>query len=258
MDIIILSAGKGERLLPLTRHTPKCLLEINQGITLLESQLLCISKIEGINKIYLVVGYLAEQIESKLPSYLKDIKLDVTTIYNPFYDISNNFITLWCALPFMSDDFAIINGDDVFHWSVLDQLRKAEDKKICMVIDRKDEYEIEDMKVRIKGSNIKAVSKEIPLERTNGESIGMIRFKKQGADQLKNSIHDLVRKPQSKKIFWLAAVQDLIDRGYEVKYIEIPRDKWAEVDFHPDLTHVRDQVFQYIPKSIFHDYNNKK
>ena len=256
MDIILLSAGKGERLLPLTKNTPKCLLEISDGITLLESQLTSFSRNSSIGQIIIILGYLAEQIESKIPSYLRYIDVDVKTIYNPFYDVSNNFMSLWCALPFMNNDFAVINGDDVFHSSVIDQIIQQENN-ICMVIDKKEKYEPEDMKVKIKGSCIIQVGKDIDKEDADGESIGMIRFRNQGAKQLKNSIKKMARQPESKDIFWLAAVQDLINRGFEVRYIEIPKDKWSEVDLHPDLKYVREKVFHYIPKTIFGDNSGK-
>ena len=66
MRIIILAAGKGTRAMPLTRNTPKSLLDIGNGVTLLEKQLEDIQKSKVIDEIVLIIGHLAEQIEAKI------------------------------------------------------------------------------------------------------------------------------------------------------------------------------------------------
>ncbi|MEM3449658.1 MAG: sugar phosphate nucleotidyltransferase, partial [Nitrososphaerota archaeon] len=151
MRAIILAAGKGERLYPLTRNTPKSLLEIGNGITLLENQIMALSK-NGVKDIILVVGYKAEQIEAKIRD-VGDFNCNIETIYNPFYEISNNLISLWLATPKMDDDFLIINGDNVFVPEVIQKLLNVDNKKeICFLIDRKELYNEEDMKIIIMGN----------------------------------------------------------------------------------------------------------
>ena len=107
MKAIILAAGKGERLMPLTSDTPKSLLELENGTTLLESQLININK-TGITKVVIVTGYLTEKIESKVELYREKYNIDIQIIYNPFYDISNNLLSLWQAKHEMESDFIII------------------------------------------------------------------------------------------------------------------------------------------------------
>ena len=68
MRAIILAAGKGERLMPLTNNTPKSLLELANGTSVLESQLLSIHE-AGIREVAIVKGYLTEQIEPKIKKY---------------------------------------------------------------------------------------------------------------------------------------------------------------------------------------------
>ena len=84
MKIIILAAGKGTRAFPLTKNTPKPLLDIGNGVTLLERQLDNIKKSKVIDEVVLVIGYLAEQIEAKIKMHLES-GLKITTAYNPFY-----------------------------------------------------------------------------------------------------------------------------------------------------------------------------
>ena len=147
MKAIILAAGKGERLMPLTSDTPKSLLELENGTTLLESQLITINK-TVIDKVVIVTGYLTEKIESKVQRYSKEYNIDIQIIYNPFFDISNNLLSLWQARHEMESDFIIINGDDIFNDSVLfGLLEHDKNELITMVIDRKETYDEDDMKL---------------------------------------------------------------------------------------------------------------
>jgi len=249
MNVIILAAGKGERLFPLTKNTPKSLLEIKDGVTLLELQLRNISKC-GIKDVSIVTGYLAEQIEAKIKAYSASFNLNVNIIYNPFYNTSNNLISLWMAKYKMGSDFIVINGDNIFHHNVLERLVKIEDQEITMVVDKKDMYKEEDMKVIMKEDRVLQVSKKIPIEKTNGESVGMIRFKNFGAKLMKETLEQMVRQEDGKKVFWLAAVQQIIDKGFTVNYLVINENEWSEIDFHPDLKMVRGRLQTLITETL--------
>src|SRR5437762_3294655 len=111
MKVIFLSAGRGSRMMPLTKNTPKPLLDVGNGMTIIESQLNSIAECGGIEEVIFVIGYRAEQIEAKLKGH---VKVPVRFIYNPFYDMSNNLISLWLACSEMDQDFIVINGDDIF------------------------------------------------------------------------------------------------------------------------------------------------
>ena len=238
MQVIILAAGRGERLRPLTDDRPKCLIEIHGGVPLIDMQLRSISAVPGIERVVLVTGYRAQQIEEHLNG--RSI-LPVETLYNPFYDISNDLVSLWTARSYMSEPFIVLNGDDVFVPKVMADLMKASGD-VCAVIDRKESYDLDDMKVLTEGQRLVALSKEIPLDEATGESIGMIRFQGEGAPQMRKALEDLVRTEGHRKLHWLAAVQWVIDNGVEVCCSECRPEDWAEVDFHIDLEHVRGRV----------------
>ena len=242
MQAVILAAGRGERLWPLTRNTPKCLLEIVNSMSLLDMQMEALGAVPEIHQVVYVLGYLAEQIETKLMHYA-DHRLEVCTVYNPFFADANNLVSLWLALPYLQDDFMVINGDDVYDSSVPQGLVAVNpDKDVVMTVDRKEKYDDDDMKVTIKGDRVLKVGKDIPLDEANGESIGMIRFGGAGACRFRETLDRIVRLPSGRQVFWLNAVQRLIDRGYMVHWYECSPDSWAEIDFHPDLQLVRNAV----------------
>tara|TARA_B100000586_G_scaffold263297_1_gene232504 strand:- start:493 stop:1248 length:756 start_codon:yes stop_codon:yes gene_type:complete len=242
MKAIILAAGKGERLMPLTSDTPKSLLELENGTTLLESQLITINK-TVIDKVVIVTGYLTEKIESKVQRYSKEYNIDIQIIYNPFFDISNNLLSLWQARHEMESDFIIINGDDIFNDSVLLGLLEHDNNElITMVIDRKDTYDEDDMKLIVENGRILEVSKKIPLNEANGESIGMIRVTGEAKGIMVDTMERMVRNKKNMQVFYLAMIQELINQGIVVGYHEISSKDWAEIDFHPDLEDIRKKI----------------
>ena len=245
MRVIILAAGKGERLMPLTNNTPKSLLELANGTSVLESQLLSIHE-AGIREVAIVTGYLTEQIEAKINKYSGEYGIEFQIIFNPFYDVSNNLISLWQAKHYMNEDFIIINGDDIFKDSVIKGLVNQDtSQQLCMVIDRKNSYDQDDMKLIIEKDNILKIGKELPEKEVNGESIGMIRVLGDGKRWVVNTMEKMVREKENLHVFYLKMFQELINQGTSIGYYEVEAEAWAEIDFHPDLEDIRKKIFTF-------------
>lgn len=245
MRVIILAAGKGERLMPLTNNTPKSLLELANGTSVLESQLLSIHA-AGIRDVVIVTGYLTEQIEAKINKYSQEYNLEFQIVYNPFYDVSNNLISLWQAKHYMNEDFIIINGDDIFKDSVIKGLiNHDKNQQLCMVIDRKETYDPDDMKLIIEKYRVLKIGKIIPENKANGESIGMIRLLGDGKEWVIKTMERMVRKKENLHVFYLEIFQELINQGTMMGYYEVDADDWAEIDFHPDLEDIRKKIFNF-------------
>jgi len=238
MKAIIIAAGKGTRLYPFTKNTPKSLLDIGQGLTLLETQLHALQD-AGITDIVIIVGYRAEQIEAKVKEYQTDF--NITTVYNPFYETSNNLISVWMAKEYMKGDFISINGDDIFESSIIKNLLKS-DENITMVTDVKDEYDSDDMKMIIENGLVKEVSKKIELDRANGESVGIIKFSGHGPKIYLDTLEEMVRAPENMNNFYLKAIQKIVDKGFPVHHSVCNEKDWGEIDFHPDLEMIRTHV----------------
>lgn len=99
MRAILLAAGMGTRLRPLTLETPKSLIELN-GKALLERQIEFLKE-KGINDIIIVTGYLNEKFE-----YLKE-KYSVKIIFNDKYDIYNNIYSMYLVRDYLADAYVI-------------------------------------------------------------------------------------------------------------------------------------------------------
>lgn len=245
MKIIFLSAGRGARMFPLTEDVPKPLLDIGDGVSIIDSQLKSISDCGGIDEVVFVVGYKAEMIEKRLEKYTKT---KVRFLYNPFYMTSNNLISLWLARGEMDSDFIIINGDNVFKPDVLKRLlAEPKKKEIVMVVDQKKRYSTEDMKVVMEKDRVVKVSKKIPAPKANGESIGMMRLIGEGRNVLRSTLDRMVRQEENKQIFYLEAFQQIMNSGFPVYPNLCAVEEWSEIDFHPDLELIRQNAIHFFP-----------
>jgi choline kinase len=247
MKLFILAAGVGSRLYPLTKNTPKSLLDLGDGTTLLERQIENAIHSKYIDEVIIITGYKTEQIEAKVKDLEKKIK--ITIVYNPFYDVSNNLISLWCAHHLMNDDFIITNGDNIYKDTVYDKIIQAASEKkdtIQITLDYKDHYDDDDMKITFDGNgHISRIHKDIPTENAKAESVGLVvvkgsKSKKIFVDQLLS----LVKNKEYINKFWLEIFNVLIQNYIIIDYIEIDKDDWREMDFHPDIEIIKQEMLK--------------
>lgn len=243
MIAILLSAGKGVRMYPLTANTPKCLIDIGKGKTVLENQLDVLQEC-GIKKVYIVAGYRIEQVQAKISGHPAN-GMKVEVLHNPFYDTSNNIISLWLSTLLIDEPCISINGDDLFKANVITKLLD-EKGDIVMTIDRKDSYDADDMLVFTEKNNVLAVGKDLDIKKANGESVGIIKYSKLGLGIVKETLDVMLRNEQNHQRFYLSALQAVMDRGFPVAFCEVEPHEWAEIDFHPDVSDVRAKVDYFV------------
>ncbi len=230
MKTIILSAGQGKRLLPLTATRPKCLLPIC-GKTLLEWQ---IDELRacGLPEITVVTGYRTDKVQELL--FRRYGAGGVKTLFNPAYDKTDNLVSCWAAREEMTGDFILLNGDTLFHATVLESLLKAPPRPVTVVVSHKEEYDADDMKVTLEGSRLRRIGKDIPPHEIHGESIGMIRFQGEGPMLFRRAMAEALRQPGSEKQWYLSVI-DAMACDTAVWTHSVDERDWCEVDYPVDL-----------------------
>lgn len=130
---IILVAGLGSRLGPLTTTNPKCMIEVN-GVPIMVNALNHLLEV-GITEVVIVVGYLSEVIRERMGSNYKGMK--ITYIENPIYDKTNNMYSLWLAREHLTGDDGVllIEGDSIFELPVLEKIMQTDEKSYWAVDD---------------------------------------------------------------------------------------------------------------------------
>ena len=131
MKALILAAGPGTRLGPLTSGVPKCLIDVN-GKRILEMQIESILE-SGINEFIITVGAFSEEVISFVKSRFPGIKADF--VHNSHWQETNYIYSMWLAKDLLDDDMLVIHGDLVFEKSLLKRLLESGKKDSILIND---------------------------------------------------------------------------------------------------------------------------
>ena len=231
MRAIILNAGLGKRMRPLTDKTHKCLLDVN-GKTILQHQLDVLEAC-GTNEVIVVTGAKADMVDDYVVSL--DTSMDVKTVFNPFYAITENIVSLWFVKDYLEGDVVVMMGDLIFEEDIIRNLINGP-SRCNLVVHEKDNYDKDDMKVKIKGDKIKSISKLIEIP--DCEYMQISHYNAAGVAELKATI-DTIIKDQRFYGWYPEAIQDLIDKGMDVSPIYCNGFKWKEIDSPEDLENAK-------------------
>jgi choline kinase len=112
VKVVILGAGQGKRLLPLTAEVPKALLDIG-GRSLIRRQIDAFAAC-GLREFVVITGYGVGAMEAALGHIASEDGLDIRTVFNPFFAVADNLASCWMARSEMEGPFIQVNGDNVF------------------------------------------------------------------------------------------------------------------------------------------------
>ena len=227
MKAIVLCAGKGGRLRPLTENTPKCLLEIGPK-TILERILESLVR-AGIRETLLVVGFRQDRVRELARN--KGIG-GLDFIVNERFESTNTAHSLHLALGRMDSDFMLINGDVLFDGSILRDLVRHPQPN-CVVVDRRIRLAAEEVKVQALDGSVLKIGKDLKPEESLGEAIGINKFSRAVIPALSAVFKDLERNGEFHHYFEVGI--DRLCRD-SVRFGMLLTDKaWVEIDTPEDL-----------------------
>lgn len=233
MRAVILSAGRGQRLMPYTASRPKCLVPI-LGKPIVQWQVDLLLE-HGIEQVVVVIGYGADQVEEALRSRYGE---RVKTIFNPFHRLCDNLVSVWVARSCLQGDCILLNGDTLMDDGAMDTVLTAREGPVVLAVHRKPIHDDDDMKVQLEGERLVHVGKRLP-DPIDAESIGCIRFNETGAAWFRQALEDAVRD-EAALGQWYLSVIDRMAAVHPIRVQDIGQHQWAEVDCPADLAHLRE------------------
>ena len=239
MKAVILGAGQGKRLLPLTAEVPKALLDIG-GKTLIERQIEAFAAC-GVTDFTVITGYAAARMEAALSAIAKRMGVTIATLYNPFYAVADNLASCWMARQVMTGDFIQVNGDNVFRKDLVARLLAAPAAAVTVAINHKPSYDGDDMKVMMDGPRLTEIGKALPLEAVDAEAIGFYVFRAEGAAAYVETLDEAMRDPAALKQWFPSAIGRLAKK-LAVMTAAMDAIQWCEVDVPADLQQARHMV----------------
>ncbi len=241
MKAIILAAGYGRRMRPLTDKTHKTLLKIG-GKTLIERILESLA-VNGIKDVVIVTGYRHKELEESLKGSTQSCRLQF--VHNPRYKETNNIYSLSLAFQNMTidDDIILIESDLVYEPSVIKRLLKARGENVALVdhfrsgmdgtvVSVEDGIISQIIPPHLQGPNFSFSDKY--------KSLNVYKFSKEFCNNTFRKILDYYSRVFDDNCYYEIILGILIYVQKEVIHAEIlDKEKWAEIDDPNDLTLAR-------------------
>lgn len=243
MRLIVLAAGQGTRLRPLTDDRPKCLIELS-GRPLIDWTIAAAREV-GVTDIVVVGGHCIDRLAN----------CGVDIIANPNFANTNMVRTLFCAQSYFGDGFIMSYGDIVYSPDVLRQLL-AEPAPIAVTVDRgwrqywEQRFEdpladAETLVMNDRGLVTEIGQRASSLDAIEAQYIGLVAFRGQGVTSLVDSYKAAEAQEREGRLpfngsrdldhlYMTDLLQGLIDRGEQLKAVPIDRG-WVEIDSMRDL-----------------------
>lgn len=235
MRAIILAAGLGKRLYPLTANRPKCLVDFGNG-AILDHQIDAMLAL-GVDDFVIVVGYEAEQVIVHCTDKLRDghgsvrVRARVRFVENPDYDRTSSLYSLFLAQHELDTDLFLLNCDIVFHTQIARRLAEI-DRPNVIAVDLKAPRPVGEMGVRLTaqdgvGDCVGAISKQLDPATSHGLSAQVARFCGSGARTLAAEVERLAA--QEGQLFPTSAYGPLI-AARQLFAVDVSDLPWAEID----------------------------
>ena len=251
MKVIILAAGMGSRLMPLTNDRPKCMVKLLDD-TLIERQIKIFHSYD-INDITIVTGYKNEVVDMPNVNYVN----------NPNYETTNMNESLFCALKPSNSSVLVTYGDIVFEPKIVQQMLEiTNDIRLAVRINWKEYYQNRTMHPLSEAENVLIENGRILETRKNiskalgnqqiGEFLGIMMLSSEQIKILLERYSDLKKNhtgtfhsSSSLHMAYLTdMLQEMIDFGVRINPV-FAEGRWFEIDTLEDLKNAEKSINKF-------------
>lgn len=229
---IIMAAGKGTRMRPVTLTTPKPLVKIN-GRRMIDTVIEALHK-NGITEIYIVVGYLKEQFAVLTKEYN-----NITLIENPYYDTCNNISSLYVARVHLNNTI-ILDGDQmIFNTDILKPEFERSGYNSVYVENGTDEW-----LQQVENGIVTSCS------RTGGQKgwqlYSISRWNTVDGQQLKKDLEEEFDVKQNRQIYWDDVAMFCHPDHYQLGVMPMKASDVVEIDGLDELVQMDPSYSKYL------------
>jgi len=230
---IVLAAGMGVRLRPLTESMPKCFTEIC-GRPILKNTLTNLEKL-GIDEVAIVIGYLKEKIMDVIGNKWGSMR--ISYILNEIFDQTNTMYSLWLARSYLEKGTLLIEGDSFFEVEIISKALAEDENRSLWVVDKFTElYDgcmlTVDKENRIQ--EIRIIREKLPEYRENYfKSTGILKITHSLGVLFSKWLSDEKDRGNTKVYYDLVLAKHVND--YPIYVCDITGMRWAEIDDIVDL-----------------------
>jgi len=229
---VILCAGGGTRLKPLTDDRPKALVDVGGETILGRAVRLLVGA--GVRHLVVATGYREEAVRAALAN----CEAKVVLHHNADFERTQNSVSLHrCAESLAGRSFFKLDGDLLFHADVLGRL-EASPCLLSVAVDKSGVLGDEEMKVLTDGDRVLRFGKKLDPARCSGESIGIERVDAAASPLLFRALAIAERAGRT-DLYYEDVYDELIAAGLEARAVDVSDLPWFEIDTADDLALAR-------------------
>ncbi|MGL5000428.1 MAG: NTP transferase domain-containing protein [Cetobacterium sp.] len=224
MRYILLAAGRGTRLNPLTNIHPKCLFSLDKETTVVKRIVDQIKKYDKNSEIFIVTGFMKEKIMSTISG--------VEYINNPFFEVTNSVASLWFLKEKLTEDTIILNSDIVLSDELAEKLFSNSIKNTRVLLDSSVKIN-GDYNVQINNEQVVVMSKD--LKEYHGEYAGVTLISQRDIEIFKKEMLNMIDNGFYDQWYENVLVQMIFNEDFILGYEDISEYEWTEIDSANDL-----------------------
>jgi len=227
--VIILAAGIGSRLRPLTLKKPKALLNVGKR-SIIDYEISSFVKC-GVRNLHIVVGYKAMMIIRHLHRYFRYPQVEVSYIYNPKYKETNTAYSLWLASTnFLEGTTFVVNGDTLLSPEAISRMLSSHasclgySKHLCGH---------EEVKLRLLDDRVVEIGKNLDPKEADGEYVGLAMFDRKTGKYFRHALDEAVKNGKI-NLYYDDIIQKLTAKFY-IKAVDLTDLPVMEIDTLEEL-----------------------